>query len=490
MIKKPSNQLTIDSFMDATIGQLNPKNRWVNLAKMIPWAPLCSIYESKMNKRKGAPSKDARLVIGALLIKHKLKLSDQEAVEQIQENPYLQFFVGLPRFTYEKPFDSSLFTHIRKRFVTSDFNKMTQILQSFEIEINETGQTFTEENESEENTNQERNIIVVDATVAPQEIPYPTDHSLVATARVQSELIIDKLWFHIADKASGKPRTYRETARKAFVQAHKKRNKDKAFWLKVTDQQLRYLERNIRSIHRLLDSIEEGIPLNEKFLKLLYVIQEVARQQRQKIESDTNVIEHRIVNVFQPHVRPIKRGKDNADTEFGSKLSLSIDNGYTFLDKVSWENYYEGRDDIVEQHIDSYHQRNPKSKLDGLVGDKVYGNKKAREKMNNMDVEFIGTPLGRPPKDPGKIKQREKNQQVHQQLRSRVEGKIGQSKRGYGLDKIKAKRSDTSLTWIACILLVTNLERFWKGIFFDLIYLMIEYDLWEITDQEISHKCK
>jgi len=42
--------------------------------------------------KEGRPSKPASLVIGAMIIKHKLNLSDEETVMQIQENPYLQYF--------------------------------------------------------------------------------------------------------------------------------------------------------------------------------------------------------------------------------------------------------------------------------------------------------------------------------------------------------------------------------------------------------------
>ena len=258
--------------------------------------------------------------------------------------------------------------------------------------------------------------------------------------------------------------------------------------MKATDQQLRYLERNIRHIDQLLDEIKGPIPLSSKFLKLMYVIREVARQQRGKLNSGGNVIENRIVNIFQPHVRPIKRGKDNAETEFGAKFSLSIEDGYTYVDKASWNNYYEGKDEIVEESINSFNKRSPENKLTRFVGDKLFGNKGAREIMKKHGVEFIGTPLGRPPKDPDKIKQREKNQKIHQRLRSQVEGKIGQAKRGYGLDKIKARQPDTSLPWAACILFITNLERFWKGIFFDLIFGEFLCNIWEAFMRIISHK--
>ena len=50
-----------------------------------------------------------------MIIKHKLCLSDEETVQQIQENPYLQYFVGLPGYQMQVPFVPSLFVEIRKR---------------------------------------------------------------------------------------------------------------------------------------------------------------------------------------------------------------------------------------------------------------------------------------------------------------------------------------------------------------------------------------
>jgi transposase, IS5 family len=54
-----------------------------------------------MSAKRGRPAKNARLVIGAVIIKHKLNLSGEETVLQIQENPYLQYFVRLSRYQEE-----------------------------------------------------------------------------------------------------------------------------------------------------------------------------------------------------------------------------------------------------------------------------------------------------------------------------------------------------------------------------------------------------
>jgi len=51
-----------------------------------------------MDATRGRPVKDARLVIGAVIIKRKLNLSDEEMVLQIKENPYPQYFIGLSSY--------------------------------------------------------------------------------------------------------------------------------------------------------------------------------------------------------------------------------------------------------------------------------------------------------------------------------------------------------------------------------------------------------
>jgi len=62
-------------------------------------------------------------VIGAVIIKHKLSISDEETVEQIRENPYLQYFIGLKGFQAKAPFASSLLIEIRKRMGQAVFDE-------------------------------------------------------------------------------------------------------------------------------------------------------------------------------------------------------------------------------------------------------------------------------------------------------------------------------------------------------------------------------
>ncbi len=108
-------QLTLAGFDWPFQTALDENNRWVKMGECIPWDELAEGYYQGISATQGRPAKDARLVIGAVIIKHKLCLSDRETVAQIQENPYLQYFVGLPGFQMEEPFAPSLFVEIRKR---------------------------------------------------------------------------------------------------------------------------------------------------------------------------------------------------------------------------------------------------------------------------------------------------------------------------------------------------------------------------------------
>ncbi len=98
------------------------------MSQFIPWDELAEGYYQNLSTKAGRPAKDARLVIGAMIIKHKLCLSDVETVLQIQENPYLQYFVGLPGYQMEAPFAPSLFVDIRKRMGKSVFDTFHQAI--------------------------------------------------------------------------------------------------------------------------------------------------------------------------------------------------------------------------------------------------------------------------------------------------------------------------------------------------------------------------
>ena len=84
----PASQLKIEEFKTPFELKLDADNRWVKLSQLIPWDQLAGVYHHHLQADKGRAAVNARLAIGAMIIKHKLCLSDRETIATIGENPY------------------------------------------------------------------------------------------------------------------------------------------------------------------------------------------------------------------------------------------------------------------------------------------------------------------------------------------------------------------------------------------------------------------
>lgn len=478
-------QLTIDGFETPFVQKLDAGNRWVKLALLIPWDQIVGVYLKQLhNQTIGASSINPRVILGAVMIKHLKNLSDEETILEIQENVYLQYFIGYSSFSMQAPFDPSLFVEIRNRLGAAQLGQINEQIVSLYhqgIESRQQNQADSRpgkgppqvpENGNDANNEFDTNglavsqahqasgesdgkstpiqpeithkgRLLIDATACPQDIAYPTDLNLLNDGRLKSEQLIDLLYR--SDILPKKPRTYRQEARKNYLRFAKNRQLSRKQVRKAVAVQLRYLRRNLGYIHTLLDGYQT-IPLKPREYKYLLVIEELYRQQLQMWNERSHSIEHRIVSIHQPHVRPIVRGKARHKTEFGAKLHLSLVDGFAFVDHLSWEAYNEGTllSDSVKQYKSRYGFY-PKE----VLADQIYCNRENRRKLNELHIRLLAKPLGRPTA----VNQ----EHVRPGERNPIEGKFGQAKTGYGLDKIRARLSQTSLSWIASIVLVLNL---------------------------------
>jgi hypothetical protein len=71
------------------------------------------------------------MALGTLLIQIFYSWSDEEVVQSIQENPYLQFFVALPDYQKEKPFDVSTMGYFCKRLDATTLVKINEKIIAF-----------------------------------------------------------------------------------------------------------------------------------------------------------------------------------------------------------------------------------------------------------------------------------------------------------------------------------------------------------------------
>ncbi len=189
-------------------GKLSPENRWVKLAQLIPWSEFESEYASQFSSSMGAPAKSFRMALGALIIKERLGTSDEETVEQIKENPYLQYFLGLTEYTNVAPFEASMLVHFRKRLNRELVGRINErIVLNRKQTDRETNQAQQKEKtdgisteEGEPPLLKNRGKLIVDATCTPADISYPTDLKLLNQAREYTEKILDKLYQQVKEK--------------------------------------------------------------------------------------------------------------------------------------------------------------------------------------------------------------------------------------------------------------------------------------------------
>jgi hypothetical protein len=431
------------------------------------------------NERTGADGINPRVAIGAMIIKHSCNLSDRETVMQIQENMYMQYFIGYSSFSDEEPFDPSLFVDFRKRLGIEQINTINEKILGLYKEKSEQGEatgdgeaglkteepttttTTTKQEASQGDAHMHKGKLIVDATACPQDISYPTDLNLLNDAREKSEELIDLLY--MSGRHDKKPRTYREQARKYYLNTAQKKTKSRSQIRKAVKKQLGYLNRNIKNIHTLLDRYQ-SIPLNERQYKYLLVIQTLYQQQLEMYLQEKHSIAHRIVSIHQPHVRPIVRGKLNANVEFGSKIQVSMMNGFAFLEELSWEAFNEGKH--LMKVIEQYKSRIGYYPVE-VLADKIYCNRENRAALKQLGIKLRAKPLGRPKAvDVEHVRPGERNP---------IEGKFGQAKTAYGMNRIKARLQSTSQSWIATIVLVLNLVKLTGSVPYCLLTRQLTY---------------
>jgi hypothetical protein len=316
MYRKRQPHPEFESFFLPFGGHLDSNNRWVRMAKLIPWSEVEQRYQKLFaDSGMGAPAKNVRIALGALIIKERLGLSDEETVEQIRENPYLQYFLGYQSFQREAPFEASMMVHFRKRLGLEDLNWVQE-------RIAQGSRKEQQDKPPEQDPPPNGGKLIVDATVAPADIKYPTNVNLLNEARQKTEAIIDTLHEPLRGQEV-KVRTYRRRARKDYLRFAKKRKHTKREWHQAIGKQLRYVQRNVRHIQHLAS--RAGLErLSRRQLRNLWVVQELVRQQQMMHRERTHAVAGRIVSLSQPHVRPIVRGKLAEPVEFGAKLSESV----------------------------------------------------------------------------------------------------------------------------------------------------------------------
>lgn len=451
--------------------KLNMENRWVLYADMIPWDAIEEKYAELFPGKTGMPAKPLRLALGSLLIQKKLNYSDRELVEEITENPYLQYFVGLPGFTYDPPYAPSLLVEFRKRLNEKVLAEINEMIIAYNTPDDKNPPTDGGDDDSDPDREFVQGTMILDATCAPQNISYPQDTNLLNEARENLEDMIDCI---CTENSLEKPRTYRRNARKDYLNFAKSKKRTAKKIRKAIRQQLQYLRRDIGYVDRF---IEDGYELTDRQADRYKVILKVYEQQKYMFENNVHKVADRIVSISQPYIRPIVRGKAAAPVEFGAKLDLSLDEkGMARLEKLSFDAYNES--DVLITAAENYKERTGHYP-ERVLADKIYRNRINLSFCKEHGIRLSGPSLGRPKKDQKTDKKLEYRDNAD---RVAVERAFALAKHSYGLGKIMTKLDETSRSSIMLSVIAMNIGRMAAVLLRQIYYSMIS----RCVKQEIS----
>jgi transposase, IS5 family len=283
----------LHSRLDAIIDMAHPL---VKLARTIDWPFLEQKFGAVYEDKPGRPPLPTRLMAGLAILKHTYDLSDEVLCERWVENPYYQFFCGEEFFQHRLVFDRSSLTRWRQRMGEE---KLQALLQ----------ESLAVASKTEAIKPADLNRVIIDTTVQPKNVMFPTDARLLNRAR---EILV-----RLAKRYGVKLRqSYVRVGKFALIKhqryAHAKQFKRANRALKKLKT---YLGRIIRDIGRKLGGNADllgGIVLEGMLARARRVLEQKQHQRGPKVYS-----------LHAPEVECIGKGKAHRPYEFGVKVSVA-----------------------------------------------------------------------------------------------------------------------------------------------------------------------
>jgi len=445
------NQLPIFKELSPYSGGIDTNNRWIKLASLIPWEEMEGIYRRSFSKCKQSVIKPGRLMLGLMIGEMFVQTDDRDILEYFHENPYFQYFCGqesfVPKLDGKSICHPSLLSKRRKRLgkkYTSEFERL--VLEMLKEKKMIKG-----------------NRLVLDATVFPVNISYPNDVKLLNSTREWACETILRVK-QLLDPAL-KIRTYRRVARRTYLSYCKKRRKKKVFINKTIKQMIRFTARNMAQLESLLSELEIKCSAVTHIGKTslgaiqitLHTAKIILEQKTHRVSTRGARIKDRIVSLHKPQVRPIVRGKEGKNVEFGAKTQVSNVDGFAFLDDCQYDNFNEGI--RLASSLEKHRQRFGKLPNETL-SDQIYATRDNRALLAAEAIEHNWPDLGRPKSNPDEpTKKRKAATRKRQRQRNCIEGVFGTVKSHCNLEKITWSISTGETMQVQLGLVTFNLRK-------------------------------
>ena len=282
-----------------------------------------------------------------------------------------------------------------------------------------------------------------DATCYESEMRYPTDQKLLWECCEKAYSIMctvcQRLGIH-------RPRTKFLDVEKANLAYVKQRKHSKSQQRKIIRRLIRLLGKILQEIRKTCrnhDDMEDVLTVKEK--NVMEIVTKVYRQQKNHFENNNprESIPDRIVSVSKPYVRPIVRGKEVKNVEFGAKCNNILIDGISFIEKLSFNAFNEG---TRLEHCIKMHKRLFKVDAKKIGGDTGYAGTANRNLCKEMGIQTSFVNRGRP------ANEKKDKDYVRQELArvraTAMEGSFGTQKEHYDMRRIKARKKKTEILYI------------------------------------------
>lgn len=294
--------------------QLNPKHPLVILSQLIDWKDLENELSIYFVEEGGAPAKPIRLIVGLFMLQHMSNFSDEGAVQQWVESPYWQFFCGYDYLQWSFPINPSSLSRWRKRLGEKGMKKILSCTLQSALDYGAIKASSLKK-------------VIVDTTVMPKNITYPTDSKLycrgiqiLANMAKNSNIELRQSYIFLSKKTLRKAAQYGHA--RQMKRAIKQRNKLKT-----------YLGRIKRDIERKILNNEA---LKKIFNPTLEIIGKLLIQEKNS--------KNKIYSIHEPNVECISKGKAHKKYEFGCKTSIILTHkeGFILSSEALHGNPYDG----------------------------------------------------------------------------------------------------------------------------------------------------
>lgn len=363
MFPKPTNHDQGELFSPRLSKLLNPNHSLLLFAELIDWQRLEKEFLNFFTEETGAPAKPVRLVTGVFMLQHMSGLSDEETVKVWVENPYWQLFCGYDFLQWKFPLHPSSLSRWRTRLGKSGMQKIL----SETIRSALAGDVIQESDMSS---------VIVDTTVMPKNIAFPTDSRLYYKSLKQLTRFAKR--FKIKLRQS-----YIFLAKRALRLVSKYAHSRKMKQARRETRRLKtYFGRVLREIERFVEGDSE---LQKIAFAWLLTLRKIFEQKR--IDSP------KIYSVHEPQVECISKGKAHKKYEFGCKASIVVTHkqGLVLSSEALHGNPFDGH--TLQQSINDA-ELNSGTTIHRLFLDKGYRGHQVKDKevfisgMRRLTVHF------------------------------------------------------------------------------------------------------